>query len=317
MKVLHLIFLIVLLSLVSCKKEKPVKKEAPIEKKPAADTRTILKIGDQNFSNQDLKDYLNLQYSNIIESKDNSRLLSILFRQFIDRQIILFRAESKGIAASEDEIKSYLQQIKQEGSESSIPAQLKNMVMIQKFLMLEVYKDLEVNDRDAELYYQNHKTEFRKNEEIYLHQIMVKDKAKAIRISSELLNAPQRFEEIARRDSESPEKEMDGKMGYFEKGQLPQEMENVVFSLKIGQISPVVETPFGFYIFKITQRHSAKQMNFLQVKDNIKEKLLSEKMSAAYEACLEKLKQEIPISIYPENLYFTYQNSNQNGEINE
>jgi parvulin-like peptidyl-prolyl isomerase len=83
-------------------------------------------------------------------------------------------------------------------------------------------------------------------------------------------------------------------------------MENVVFSLKINEISPVVESPYGFHIFKITKRKSKRTLYLSAVREEIRKKILSEKMRTAFEVFLNNLKQNTQITIIHQNLFFNY-----------
>jgi len=87
---------------------------------------------------------------------------------------------------------------------------------------------------------------------------------------------------------------------------LPQEMEEVVFSLKVNEISPIVESPYGFHLFKIIRKRKSRMLLLAAVKDEIKSKLLSARMSSAYGKFLKELKAEVPVRIDYNNLYFTY-----------
>ena len=89
-------------------------------------------------------------------------------------------------------------------------------------------------------------------------------------------------------------------------GILPKEMENVVFSLKINEISPVVESPYGFHIFKITKRRNKRTLYLSAVREDIRKKILSEKMRTAFEVFLNNLKQNAQITIFHQNLFFNY-----------
>jgi peptidyl-prolyl cis-trans isomerase C len=188
---------------------------------------------------------------------------------------------------------------------------------VQKYLLANVYRDIAVSDAEVAQFYETHLTDFRKTEEIQLFQIMIKDREKLLILRQELLKEPSRFEEVARRESISPEAGNGGAMGFFEKGMLPQEMEGVVFSLKMNEISPIVESSYGFHLFKITQKRKARMLLLADVKDEIKNKMLSARLAEAYQAFLIGLKTEVPVQLHYVNLYFSYIKSDSEVSKNE
>lgn len=283
------------------------KAPTPADQAAANEKKVILSIADVSLTNRDLKNFIKLQYSDIFEQKNNDKLLSRLFDIFCEQQIICFKANQVGIQVGDDEITAYLGEVQSRRQDLNIDRRLiSNVLKVQKYLLAGAYKDIDVSDQEVAKFYEANLKEFQKNEEIRLFQIMTNDREKLLAIRSELLNQPSRFEEIARKDSVSPEAANGGAMGFFEKGMLPQEMEEVVFSLKVNEISPIVESPYGFHLFKIAQKKKSRMLLLAAVKDEIKSKLLSAKMTAAYGEFLQKLKAEVPVRIDHKNLYFTY-----------
>jgi len=288
------------------------------DKAAALDNRVVLAIGSASLTNRDFKNFIRLQFVDAFTQKDNDKLLSRLFDVFCEQQILLFKAEQANIQLGESEVADYLKEIKSRRQDLNVDVPtIRKVLKVQKYLLVSVYKDVAVSDAEVTRFYESHLTEFRRSEEIRLFQIMVKDREQLLKIRQELLNQPSRFEEIARSESISPEAANGGAMGFFEKGMLPQEMEGVVFSLKVNEISPIVESPYGFHLFKITQKRKARMRLLDAVKDEIKSKMLSARLADAYQDFLVGLKTEVPLQLHYDNLYFSYIKSDSGVSQNE
>jgi len=289
-----------------------------VDQAAATENKVIMAIGSLALTNRELKNFIKLQYADIFEQKNNDKLLSRLFDVFCEQQILLFKAEQTNIQVGESEAADYLKEIqtKRQDLIMDMPT-IRNVLKVQKYLLVNVYKDIAVSDAEVAQFYESHLADFRKTEEIQLFQIMVKEREKLLKIRQELLNQPSRFEEVARRESLSPEAANGGAMGFFEKGMLPQEMEDVVFSLPVNEISPIVESPYGFHLFKITKKRKARMLLLAAVKDEIKNKMLSARLADAYQVFLTKLKMEVPVQLNYDNLYFRYIKSDSGVNKNE
>ncbi len=310
------LFLVFAVFLSHCKKTSSNENSKhPDNPAAAVEKKVILNISDVALTNQDLKNFIRLQYMDIFEKKDNDKLLSRLFDVFYEQQIVLFKANQDGIQVGDDEVATYLREIQSRSQESAVDLEMvRNTLKVQKYLLAGPYKDVDVSDAEISKFYETHLKDFQKTEEIELFQIMTNNREKLLKIRSELLAQPSRFEEIARSESVSPEAGNGGAMGFFEKGMLPQEMEEVVFSLKVNEISPIVESPYGFHLFKVTRKRKSRMQLLSAVRSEIRSKLFSAKLTAAYEEFLNGLKAEVPARIQYDNLYFTYIKSDS-GEI--
>lgn len=286
--------------------------EAEKARQAELDSREILVIDQKPYSNLDLKVFFNTQYPDISSTRD-SAILSRLFDIFIEQQLILNEIKKDNIDMEKVEITDFVEtlQIGEELKSKHFSHKLK----IQKYLYFKIYQDITVTDREISNYYNQNKDEFRKNDEVLLHQIFVKDKEKSAQIRGMLKNFPDKFEETARNESEAPEASKDGLMGYYERGTLPKEMEDMVFSLKPNEISPVVETQYGFHIFKVTKKRKERMMYLSAVKEDIKNNILSEKLRVAYEDYMNRLKTRVNLTIRHQNLFFPYFDSK--GDSNE
>ena len=82
------------------------------------------------------------------------------------------------------------------------------------------------------------------------HILIKKDREKAEKILQELRKNPDKFEEIAKKESEDTTAEKGGDLGWFYRNDMVPEFSEAAFKLKKGEISEIVETPFGFHIIK-------------------------------------------------------------------
>lgn len=128
--------------------------------------------------------------------------------------------------------------------------------ILERKALAPIYSKLKVTEEDA-LNYFNEVTQ------VHARHILVKvpedadkktveeNKKLAEEIREKLINGAD-FAEMAKKYSDDPgSKEKGGDLGWFGKGKMVKEFEQVAFSLKPGQISPVVKTKYGFHIIQV------------------------------------------------------------------
>jgi parvulin-like peptidyl-prolyl isomerase len=125
--------------------------------------------------------------------------------------------------------------------------------------------------------------------------ILVESEEKARSIRKTL--TPKKFAEIAREVSLSPERASGGDLGFFGRGEMPKEFEDVVFNLKVGAISRIIKTSYGYHIFLVEARRRGGRLKFSEVKDRIMERLRQEKGEAEFSDWISSLKEDKRIEI--------------------
>jgi len=267
--------------------------------------KIIIILDNYEISNLDFKNYLRSKYSDLKSIFSENNLMSRLFDSFIDYSIILKSCENESINITEKEILDYSGnknlQINNTTRETII-----NHLKIEKFLYTKIYKNISVSEYEIQKYYKLNKKDFFQNDKVELYQILLKTRKEAIEIRGNLLLNPSEFTGIAKSSSISPESAKDGYMGIFEKGELPKDVENVVFSLPSNQLSRVVESQFGFHIFKVKKKIRRKQQYLKNVNDKIKNIIFNTKMSDEFSRYLKILKKNINMKIICDKLFFNY-----------
>lgn len=81
--------------------------------------------------------------------------------------------------------------------------------------------------------------------------ILVATREAANKVAYEVKNGKD-FAEVAKQNSTCPSRESGGDLGFFGKGQMVKEFEDVAFAMEAGEISEPVQTQFGYHIIKVT-----------------------------------------------------------------
>ena len=162
-------------------------------------------------------------------------------------------------------------------------------ILIAKLIELEVDKRIHLEKEEATQFYEAHKEEFMTPPLYRASHILVRTQDEANNIKAELTKGAD-FEELARKHSADNTALRGGDIGFFQKGQLIPEFEEMAFKMKKGQISPVFKTQFGYHILKLTDSAEPALREFNSVRLAVEKQLLNEKRSQAYRDFLKKLR---------------------------
>ncbi len=150
------------------------------------------------------------------------------------------------------------------------------------------------SEHEVELYYQTHRLEFDAPERIHCRHIVKNvpetDPEAALACIREAAAELQRgvsFSEVANRYSDCGAK--GGELGWFPSGVMVEEFDNVVFSLKQGETSPVFETPFGFHIVLVVDRRPGGVRPFAEVREALAAELYNRRRQQAISAFVKGL----------------------------
>jgi peptidyl-prolyl cis-trans isomerase D len=101
-----------------------------------------------------------------------------------------------------------------------------------------------------------------------------KARERAQSVLAQLRRSPEKFAEIAKKESGDPGSAAHGgDLGFFSRGMMVRAFEEAAFHLKQGQISDPVETDFGFHIIKVTGIKPGKMKTLEQVRPQIEGEL--------------------------------------------
>jgi peptidyl-prolyl cis-trans isomerase D len=143
-------------------------------------------------------------------------------------------------------------------------------------------------------YYEKNQSEFNQEKKVKARHILIaykearaaagdaakrtKEEAKALaqKVAAEAKGKSGEFAKLAEKYTDDPSgKTKGGDLGFFKKDQMVKEFSDVAFAMQPGQVSNVVESPFGFHIIKVETVQEAKSVPLEEAKKEIAEKLIA------------------------------------------
>jgi parvulin-like peptidyl-prolyl isomerase len=276
--------------------------------------KVVLQVGSTGYRAADFRRHIEETVGGSVQDLD-AVTLSNLFDQFVDDKILLSAAAESGVSLTIEEKRAYLEKAEEgtwtEEEKSSLLASdsgpLVDKMRIDKYVR-EMNRDITVGDDEVKAYYDSQPGEFFLPERVQVSQILLPTESEAVEVWEKArITDADGFRALAREKSVGPEASNGGEMGVFQKGQLPGDMEAAIFGMTEGEVSPVVESSYGFHVFRLDKKFPPEQVPFESAERSIREKLLDLKTEAATRRRLEELKKSVAWEVFPENLFFPYQ----------
>ncbi len=173
-----------------------------------------------------------------------------------------------------------------------------------KFDLKDYLEEVKVSPQEVKDHYYSHRENYRSPKEIRARHILIqadpRDPAAFAQARKEAesilenIKAGSKFAALARRYSQDPgSAEAGGDLGYFRKGEMDKSFEDVAFSLKRGEVSELVHTPYGFHIIKTEDIKEAITTSLSEVEDLITNILRKQEAKGLARERAEKIHQQI------------------------
>jgi len=248
-----------------------------------------------------------------------------VLRGLIDRELLLEKGKDLSITADTELIKRLDEMRKQmkldtmEDLEKAATAQgvsfedfkqnMRTEIITQQVIQREVGSRINISKDDEHLFYEQHKPDLARPEEVKLSEILVSTEqagndeqkiAAAQAKADDLLKqikAGANFDEIAKKESQGPSAAQGGDLGFFEHGKLAKQLEDLTFGMKKDDVSNVIRTKQGFVILKVTEHQNAGVPSYTEVEPRLQEAVYMQRLQPALREYLKKLREEAFIDI--------------------
>jgi peptidyl-prolyl cis-trans isomerase C len=170
-------------------------------------------------------------------------------------------------------------------------------LLAEEYSRQEVLAGITVEEPEARRYYTEHATDFTEPERIKAPSIFINipPGASALEIAAKeaqgrdivaRLRHGEDFGSVAERFSERSYQE---NPDYFARGRLVPEVEESVFGLQVGAVSPLLKVESGLLIFKLEDRIPARVLPYEQVRDEVYERLRAMKRKSGFDLAERRL----------------------------
>jgi len=193
-----------------------------------------------------------------------------------------FREQFEAEAEYQDFLK-----LEQKGSELELRERIRRSLLIDQYLVAEIDRKARYSDAQLKEFYTKNPGRFRKPDSVWLQTISIAygqtptpaEKQAARKKAEEALNqakATKDYEEfgmLAEKISMDDWRVMMGDHKWLHRGRMPEAVERVVFTMKAGQVSELIDTSDSFCIARVNGREDSHLVPFDRVKAELKRDL--------------------------------------------
>ncbi|MFH1478429.1 MAG: peptidylprolyl isomerase [Candidatus Omnitrophota bacterium] len=284
-------------------------------------------VNDEVITQQDMDQLLGVLYAQYVQAYKGDELLKKmeevkrdLLNQMIEDKLILSRAKELGIQVADKEVEERLQEIRngfptdsffnntleaQGITVGDLKIRYRDQIMMKKVVNYEIKSKTDILPSEISEYYEKNREQFKRQEKYRVSHILIKAQSEVdfelakveIQDVYNKLVAGQDFKTLARIHSEGPNKEDGGDMGYASKGEMIEELDREIFSLKNGEFSNPIKTSVGYHIVKVDDIQHSGYMSLEEAQEDIKMMLYQQKLKEKVDRWLSGLRSQAYISI--------------------
>jgi peptidyl-prolyl cis-trans isomerase C len=242
----------------------------------------------------------------------------------IDRELLSQQAQKEGIKVDKKEVDERINALRQKFpkeedfkqtldrlnlTEAGLRAQFEKELAIKAMLDKKYAGKLSVTEAEMKKFYDENPDFFKSPERVRASHILIKvdpgaseaDKAKARQKMVDIQKKVKKGEDfaaLAKEHSECPSSAKGGDLDFFQRGQMVGPFQDAAFAMKVGDVSDIVETQFGYHLIKVTDKKDAGKVSFEESKAKIKTYLEQQKMAQELNTYVAELKKTAKIEKY-------------------
>ena len=257
-----------------------------------------------------------------LTDEQTQQLHQIVLDGLIGSELLYQKAQSIPIEVSSTEVEQTVAQARASMGDEAFESELNRRLMSEKDLQRLIKQNLtvqrmiqdvivsrvDVSEQEIEQFYNQHQSDMKKPERVEASHILVKSSAsdsdaqkaearRKIQEAEKRVQSGEDFASLARQFSDDGTASNGGRLGEIQRGQTVPTFEEAAFKLHEGEVSGVVESPYGFHIIKVTKRENGASASLNEAHDTIAQFLKQKKAQDAIEDMVQSLRAEAKVEV--------------------
>ncbi|HMG33274.1 MAG TPA: peptidylprolyl isomerase [Blastocatellia bacterium] len=274
---------------------------------------TVASINGRELKRDQLDHFLSMKLGEVGTAEASDLIRSRMFDEYIHRQLVVDAASRAGLTISDSEVDQAVQENPHLKSTTSTQAERQEIasdLLVEKYYKQVVLKDVRVSPEEIEQYISLNQSRLTDKSGFYVREIRVQSRKEAEKLRRDVMEGHHDFAAVARLHSDAPNAAQGG-LARYDQGQLPEVLEKAISALQPGDVSGVVESGYGFHIFKLEKKvqpraPDERRSRLDDRRRQLADELIEQRNQQAVDRAVETLMSSAKIKINDSALGFTY-----------
>lgn len=242
----------------------------------------LAKIGSRSITDADMKSMLGaMPEAQKQQINSDNEMKSRMVDNLIVEELFVLEAEKTGVTKDKD-FKAALERARRQ-------------LLAQRYLQKTVQPKL--TDKNVKNFFEKNKTRY-SLDEVHAYHVLLKTESEAKEVY-EKAKKGEDFEVLAKKYSKDPSAAQNmGDLGFFTRARMVPQFSDAAFSLKAGEISKPVKTPFGYHVIKVVEKKNGKSVKF----DEVKEQVRGDFQNESINDLIASLKKSNKVTVYEDKI---------------
>lgn len=242
----------------------------------------LAKVGSKSITDTDMKNLVGQIPEGAKQQINNdANVKSRMVDNLVAEELFVQEGEKTGVA-KDKEFQTALERARRQ-------------LLANRYLQKNVMP--KITDANIRSFFDKNKVRY-SQDEVHAFHVLLKTEAEAKEVYDKAKGGED-FEVLAKKYSKDPTSAQNmGDLGFMTRSRMPPQFSEAAFSMKPGEISQPVKSPFGFHVIKITEKRDGKPAKF----DDLKEQVRNDFQNESVNELISSLRKANKVVVYDDKV---------------